>query len=131
MTISLASKPGLTGATALSIPKDWNPTWFRNFINNMLKGADVRNAEGVNGIVVSGTIASPYATIGFGAPVTIPGAASGASLTIAGASPLSLPNVTVTTTSPVAGGAGALPATPAGYMAITIAGVARRIPFYT
>ena len=53
MATALASKPGLTGATALSIPKDWDPTWFRNFINNMLKGADVRNAVGANGIVVS------------------------------------------------------------------------------
>jgi hypothetical protein len=73
MAIALASKPGLTGATALSIPKDWDPTWFRNFISNMLKGADVRNAVGVNGISVTGTIASPYATIGFSAPVTLPG----------------------------------------------------------
>lgn len=47
--------------------------WFRGFINNLLKGADVRNAVGANGVVVSGTIASPYATIGFGAPVTLPG----------------------------------------------------------
>ena len=44
---------------------------------------------------------------------------------------LSLPQATVTTTAPAAGGAGALPATPAGYVAISIAGVARRIPFYT
>jgi|SRR6267142_608696 len=44
---------------------------------------------------------------------------------------LSLPLATVTTTAPVAGGAGALPATPAGYMQITIAGTVRRIPFYT
>lgn len=44
---------------------------------------------------------------------------------------LSLSLVTVNSTAPAAGGAGALPATPAGYMAITIAGVARRIPFYT
>jgi hypothetical protein len=69
----LQSKPGLTGATALSIPATWDATWFRNFINNMLKGGDVRNAIGANGITVSGTIASPYATIGFGAPVTLPG----------------------------------------------------------
>jgi hypothetical protein len=73
MAIALASKPGLSSTTTLSIPATWNATWFRNLISNQLKGADVRNAVGVNGIVVSGNIASPYATIGFGAPVTLPG----------------------------------------------------------
>lgn len=73
MAIALASKPGLTGATVLSIPKNWDSAWFRGLINNVLKGADVRNAIGVNGIKVTGNIASPYATIGFGAPVTLPG----------------------------------------------------------
>jgi len=74
MTIVLASKPGLSSATALSIPTTWNPTWFRGLINNLLKGADVRNAVGANGIVVSGNISSPYATISLGGtgPVTIP-----------------------------------------------------------
>jgi hypothetical protein len=105
MPIALASKPGLTGATALSIPKDWSATWFRNFINNLLKGADVRNAQGANGVVVSGTIASPYATISFNPSTT-------------------------TTTAPAAGGAGALPATPAGYVTIIVAGVARKVAYY-
>jgi hypothetical protein len=68
VAINLASKPGLTGATALSIPKDWSAAWFRGFINNLLKGADVRNAIGANGIKVTGNIASPYATIGLGTP---------------------------------------------------------------
>lgn len=66
MAIALASKPGLTGASALSIPKEWDATWFRGFINNLLKGGDVRNASGANGISVTGTIASPYATISIG-----------------------------------------------------------------
>jgi hypothetical protein len=70
VAIVLASKPGLTGATALSIPKDWDPAWFRGFISNMLKGADVRNAIGANGITVTGTIASPYATISNGGSPT-------------------------------------------------------------
>ncbi len=74
MAIVLASKPGLSSTTTLHIPKDWDPTWFRNFISNQLKGADVRNAVGANGIVVSGNISSPYATISLGGtgPVTIP-----------------------------------------------------------
>ena len=72
--MALVSKPGITGASAkLSIPKDWDQNWFRSFISNYMQGADVRNAIGSGGIVISGTIASPYATIGFGAPVTLPG----------------------------------------------------------
>lgn len=66
MVIALVSKPGLTSASALSIPKDWDAAWFRGFINNLLKGGDVRNAVGSNGISVTGSIASPYATIGIG-----------------------------------------------------------------
>jgi hypothetical protein len=98
MATLLISKPGLTSASALSIPQDWSMSWFRSFISNQLKGADVRNAVGSGGIVVSGTIASPYATIGFGAPVTLPGPvtitapASGNSLTVYGA-----PNASVIT----------------------------------
>lgn len=94
MTIVLASKPGLSSTTTLSIPKTWDPTWFRNLISNQLKGADVRNADGVNGIVVTGNIASPYATISIGGtgpvtftfPVTISAPAGTVGLTINGAS---------------------------------------------
>lgn len=88
MAIVLASKPGITGGSTLSIPKSWDQTWFRGFIANQLKGADVRNAVGVNGITVTGNLTSPYATIGFGAPVTLPGPvtinapASGTTLTV-------------------------------------------------
>jgi hypothetical protein len=105
MSIVLASKPGLSGATTLSIPKDWDATWFRGLINNQLKGADVRNAAGAGGITITGNIASPYATISFNPTQT-------------------------TTVAPAAGGAGALPATPAGYVTITVAGVARKVAYY-
>lgn len=70
---ALVSKPGLTSASALAIPKEWSSQWFRSFIGDLLKGGDVRNAVGANGITISGTIASPYATISLGAPVTLPG----------------------------------------------------------
>lgn len=43
---------------------------------------------------------------------------------------LSLSEVTTTTTAPSAGGAGALPATPAGYMTTIINGTTRQIPYY-
>lgn len=73
MTITLASKPGMTSSSiATSIPKDWDPKWFKSVIGNLMQGGDVRNAVGQNGILVSGNIASPYATIGFKAPVTLP-----------------------------------------------------------
>lgn len=105
MTITLASKPGLSSATTLSIPTAWSAAWFRGLINSMLKGADVRNAVGAGGVTVTGNISTPYATIGF--------------------------NPTQTTTSaPSAGGAGALPATPAGYVTLLINGVSRKVAYY-
>jgi hypothetical protein len=86
MAIVLASKPGLSSTTTLHIPKDWDPTWLRNFISNQLKGADVRNAVGVNGISVTGTIASPYATISLGpGPIVLNTPAGTVALTINGA----------------------------------------------
>jgi hypothetical protein len=63
VTKPLPTKPGINGANVLSIPTEWDATWFRKFINNSLKGADVRNAIAGPGIAISGTIASPYATI--------------------------------------------------------------------
>jgi hypothetical protein len=84
---TLQSKPGLSSTTTLNIPTSWDPTWFRNLISNQLKGADVRNAVGANGITVSGTIASPYATISLGAgPIVIPSTAGQVTLTVNGAS---------------------------------------------
>jgi hypothetical protein len=105
VALTLNSKPGIVGASVRNIPENWDATWFRNFINNMLKGGDVRNAQGTNGVVVSGTISSPYATITFNPTTT-------------------------TTVAPAAGSAGALPATPAGYVTIQVNGVARKVAYY-
>jgi hypothetical protein len=67
MSTALVSKPGITRQSAGSaVPMQWSQSWFRDFISDHLKGADVRNAIGVNGIVVSGNISSPYATISIG-----------------------------------------------------------------
>jgi hypothetical protein len=44
--------------------------------------------------------------------------------------PLSLASPVTGTTAPSAGGAGALPATPAGYVQVRIAGTLRQIPYY-
>lgn len=74
MAIQLKTKPGINGANVLAIPKDWDPVWFRHFVNNQLKGADVRNAIAGTGITITGNISSPYATIsatGGGAVTTI------------------------------------------------------------
>lgn len=86
MVIALASKPGITGASTLAIPKTWDAVWFRNFISNQLKGADVRNAVGTNGIKITGNISSPYATITLGAgPIVIPATPGQVTLTVNGA----------------------------------------------
>jgi hypothetical protein len=85
MTVTLASKPGLSSTTTLAIPKEWDATWFRSFISNQLKGADVRNAVGSNGITVTGNIASPYGTITFGpGPIVLSTAAGSVALTVNG-----------------------------------------------
>ena len=69
----LTSKPGITNASFGSgIPAQYDQTWFRRFVQTGLQLADVRNAVGTNGITISGNI-TQYATIGFGAPVTLPG----------------------------------------------------------
>lgn len=75
MAIALKSKPGLTTANTLDIPKDWDAKWFRNLISNKLQGADVRNAIPGPGISITGNISTPYATISIGGsgPVTLPG----------------------------------------------------------
>jgi hypothetical protein len=105
VTKPLPTKPGINGANVLSIPTEWDATWFRKFINNSLKGADVRNAIAGPGITISGTIASPYATIsatGAGGGVSQITAGTGISISPAGGTG----NVTVTNagvTSIVAG----------------------------
>jgi hypothetical protein len=64
VTIALISKPGITGASTLAIPKNWDPHWFRDFIINQLKGADVRNATSPTGTIkIGGNISSPYGTL--------------------------------------------------------------------
>lgn len=90
MATPLKTKPGINGANVLSIPTEWDATWFRKFLNNSLKGADVRNAIGINGVTVTGNIASPYATISGGgspfvAPIVINPTTGQVSLTVNGA----------------------------------------------
>jgi hypothetical protein len=83
----LPTKPGINGANVLSIPTEWDATWFRKFINNSLKGADVRNAIAGAGITITGNISSPYATIsatGGGGAVTQIIAGSGIGVSPAG-----------------------------------------------
>jgi hypothetical protein len=79
MATALKTKPGINGANVLSIPVNWDATWFRKFINNSLKGADVRNAIAGPGITITGNISSPYATI------SATGGAGGVSQIVAGA----------------------------------------------
>jgi hypothetical protein len=69
--IVLTSKPGLQSVSALAIPKDWDQTWMKNFVSNVLKGGDVRNAIAGPGITITGNLASPYATISAGGGGTV------------------------------------------------------------
>jgi hypothetical protein len=68
--VVLKSKSGIGGATTQTgVPMQWSQSWFQGFVNNQLRGADVRNAVGAGGIVVSGNITTPYATISLGPTV--------------------------------------------------------------
>jgi len=69
--IVLTSKPGLQSVSALAIPTTWDQTWFKNFVSNVLKGGDVRNAIAGPGITITGNLASPYATISAGGGGTV------------------------------------------------------------
>lgn len=93
MAINLPSKPGITGASVLSVPDQWSPSWFRGFVSNLLKGADVRNAVGAGGITVTGNIASPYATITY---TGAGGTSTGAAVSLTSGSSQSIPNNTTT-----------------------------------
>lgn len=71
---ALISKPGISNSVAgLAVPQSWSASWFQSFITSYLSGADVRNAVGSGGLQISGNLTSPYATVGFSAPVTLPG----------------------------------------------------------
>ncbi len=110
MTITLPRLPGLTPNVVHNIPASWSSTWYHRHIRDFLQWADARNAVPANGITISGNLTGP-ATIGIGPLVSLTGQ-------------------TVTTASPAAGGAGALPATPAGYLKISVNGVNRVVAFY-
>jgi hypothetical protein len=106
--IVLTSKPGLQSVSALAIPTTWDQTWFKNFVSNVLKGGDVRNAIAGPGITITGNLASPYATISLGGagPVTLPGtvtittpAASGSTLIVQPANGTTNPSQLVEGTS--------------------------------
>lgn len=72
MTTPLISKPGLTSASVLAIPKDWSASWFRSIISSLLQGGDIRNATSPTGTIkIGGTIASPYGTIDLNTGATI------------------------------------------------------------
>jgi hypothetical protein len=137
----LPTKPGINGANVLSIPAEWDATWFRHFINNSLKGADVRNAIAGTGITITGNISSPYATIsatGGGGAVTQIVAGAGISVSPAGGTgTVTVNNTGVTqivagtnvTISPV-GGTGAVTVNAAGSAGPAIPGTIPDLRFW-
>ena len=79
------------------------------------------------GAITGGSLALTAASI------TSAGLLTAANITTAGvltAGSIVLPSATTATTSVSAGGAAALPATPVGYLQVTINGTIRKIPFY-
>jgi len=106
MTTPLPTKPGINGANVLSIPKDWDATWFRKFINNSLKGADVRNAIAGAGIAITGNISSPYAMIsatGGGGGGTVTSVAAGTGLTATPSPIVGAGSLAITSTGVISG----------------------------
>jgi hypothetical protein len=101
VALALPPVPGLSGATNLAIPQEWNAKWFRNFIANQLKNADTRNAIAGPGIKITGNITQP-ATI----------SSDGVTSIIAGT------NITITSTG--AGGTGAVTINSSGGGAVSI-----------
>jgi hypothetical protein len=96
VALALPPVPGLSGATNLAIPQEWNAKWFRNFIANQLKNADTRNAIAGPGIKITGNITQP-ATI----------SSTGATSIVSGG-----PGITITSTGP--GGTGTVTVTNSG-----------------
>jgi hypothetical protein len=120
MATALNTKPGINGANVLSIPTEWDATWFRHFINNSLKGADVRNAIAGAGITITGNISSPYATI------SATGGGGGVSQIVAGTnitiSPPGGTGVVTINSSGGGGGSGTVTSVSAGSSDIVIGG---------
>lgn len=129
----LISKPGITSASTFSIPITWSASWFRNWLASQLVGADIRNALTKDGILITGNLTSPYATIGLTAgygtagyvytsqgpnvnPIWAPAAVSGITVTdgtntVSGATKVTFSGATVSGSTPnaivtVSGGGG-------------------------
>ena len=79
------------------------------------------------GAITGGSLALTAASITSGGLLTATEISISGVLT---AGSIVLPSATVATSSVSAGGAAALPGTPAGYLSITINGTVRKIPFY-
>jgi hypothetical protein len=81
------------------------------------------------------TSPAPADPVGSNLPTAIPalGGDLGGLLTdaqVAPLHPLTMTNQTLTLTAPGAGDAGAVPATPAGYVTVILNGVSRQIPYF-
>lgn len=108
-----------------AILKSTIPTW--QFISNVtpkVTQAD-NTTNSVTGAKMSVIAQSATGTTSTGGDLEVgPGTGTSAN------GKLRLLNVATTTSAPGAGGAGALPATPAGYVSVTINGTARQLPYY-
>lgn len=59
VSLALPVKQGLSAPAVNSIPKQWDPEWFRRFITNYLQNTDIKNTAGNIGVTVGGTVTTP------------------------------------------------------------------------
>lgn len=86
-------------------------------------------AEGTAGATITGSSIGDLLLFSFSG-ISLSGNGGSLHMRIDNTGAISLPAVATTAVAPAAGGAGALPATPAGYMTLTIAGTPRKLAFY-
>lgn len=86
-------------------------------------------AEGTGGATITGSAAGDLLLFS-GVGISMSANGGGLAMRIDSSGSIDFHSVGTTTSSPSAGGAGALPATPAGYASFSIGGVARKIPYY-
>jgi len=98
---------------------------------NISTSGGTLSATAIN--VGTGAITGGSLTLGTTASISSAGLLTAANITTTGllkVGSIEMPTATTATTSVSAGGAAALPATPAGYLQVTINGTIRKIPFY-
>ncbi|MDN7825096.1 hypothetical protein QZN01_20805 [Burkholderia cenocepacia] len=119
--------PNLAAFTYLTLNSGTTAQADLQITNNLANGPQIKMTEGAsstsNTLRIHGGVLQVMNN-GYSAVFQLDGSGN---LTVNGGLTMS---PATTTTAPAAGGAGALPATPAGYATVTIGGTARKIAYY-